>query len=152
MVFGFVVFIGDVLDMDTLEISLKNTRFGDVFASLLASTQLIQIKYFNPATSNSLNPPTKKSISLKQKSVLIGRDSTANLYLDAPTISRRHATIDSDHHGRYILQNFSPNGVFINGQQISDKAILTNRSKIHIGPYILVLRDDNLEILDLSNK
>ena len=68
--------------------------------------------------------------------------------MDAPTISRRHATIDSDHHGRYILQNFSPNGVFINGQQISDKAILTNRSKIHIGPYILVLRDDNLEILD----
>ncbi|MEI6441850.1 MAG: ATP-binding cassette domain-containing protein [Nostocales cyanobacterium ELA583] len=112
------------------------------------SHQLIQIKYFNPATSNSLNPPTKKSISLKQKSVLIGRDSTANLYLDAPTISRRHATIDSDHQGRYILQNFSPNGVFINGQQISSKAVLTNGSKIRIGPYILFLRDDNLEILD----
>jgi ABC-type multidrug transport system ATPase subunit/ABC-type multidrug transport system permease subunit len=112
------------------------------------SHQLIQIKYFNPATSNSLNPPTKKLISLKQKSVLIGRDSTANLYLDAPTISRRHATIDSDHQGRYILQNFSPNGVFINGQQISSKAVLTNGSKIRIGPYILFLRDDNLEILD----
>ena len=31
--------MGDVLDMDTLEISLKNTRLGDVFASLLASKQ-----------------------------------------------------------------------------------------------------------------
>ncbi|MEA5576527.1 ATP-binding cassette domain-containing protein [Anabaena sp. UHCC 0451] len=110
--------------------------------------QLIQIIYFNPATSQSITTPNKQSIYLKQKSVLIGRDSTANLYLDAPTISRRHATIDSDNQGRYILQDYSTNGVFVNGQQVIGKAILTNGSNIRIGPYTLVLRDDNLEILD----
>lgn len=115
------------------------------------SDLVIQIRYFNPITSNSLQPPIQKSISLKQKSVLIGRDSTANLPLNAPTISRRHATIDTDNQGRYILKDHSSNGVFVNSQQVNGEAILTNGAKIRIGPYTLVLRDDNLEILDQGN-
>lgn len=113
--------------------------------------QLIQIRYFNSTTSNVINSPQQKSISLKQKSVLIGRDPHANLYLDAPIISRRHAIIDSDHQGRYILHDYSSNGVFVNGQQVIGKAILNDGSNIRIGPYTLVIRDDNLEILDQGN-
>ncbi|MBD2137285.1 ATP-binding cassette domain-containing protein [Anabaena sp. FACHB-1237] len=110
--------------------------------------KLIVIRYINPNNIQGISIPTKKSVSLKQKSVLIGRDPTANLCLDAPTISRRHATIDSDNRGRYVLQDYSTNGVFIDGQQVKGKAILNNGAKIRIGPYTLVIRDDNLEILD----
>jgi len=116
--------------------------------------QLIQLIYFNPATSPTesqlLNTPTQRSISLKQKSVLIGRDSNANLYLDAPMISRRHAIIDTDAQGRYILHDHSTNGVFVNGQQVVGKAVLVDGAKIRIGPITLVLRGDNLQVLDLG--
>jgi len=111
--------------------------------------QLIQLRYFNPTTSAPRVTPKQRSISLQQKSVVIGRDQQqANFHLDAPTISRRHATIDTNAQGHYILQNYSTNGVFVNGKHVLGKIILTNGAKIRIGPYILVLRDDNLEILD----
>jgi ABC-type multidrug transport system ATPase subunit len=110
--------------------------------------QLIQVRYFNPATANAVNIPTKSSTSLKQKSILLGRDQNANLQLDSPTVSRRHATIDTDAQGRYILQDYSTNGVFVNGQQVVGKTVITNGATIRIGPFTLVVRNDNLEILD----
>jgi len=114
--------------------------------------QLIQVKYFNTNHAASVTLPVQHSISLKKKSVLLGRDPQANLPLDAPTVSRRHATIDSDAQGRYILQDYSTNGVFVDGQRVNGKVVLANGAKIRIGPYTLVLRDDNLEILDQGDR
>ncbi|WP_341524969.1 ATP-binding cassette domain-containing protein [Nostoc sp. UHCC 0302] len=114
--------------------------------------QLIQVKYFNPSNAQSITTPKQRSISLKQKSILLGRDPNANLQLEAPTVSRRHATIDTDAQGRYILRDYSTNGVFVNGQQVTGTATLFNGAKIRIGPFTLVLRDDNLEILDQGDR
>ncbi len=95
--------------------------------------QLIQIRYFNPSSSQPITTPAQRSISLKHKSVLLGRDISANLQLEAPTVSRRHATIDTDSQGRYILQDHSSNGVFVNGQLVSGKTVLSDGSTIRIG-------------------
>lgn len=85
------------------------------------ANQLIKIKYFNPTNAQQITTPAQRAISLKQRSILLGRDPQANLQLDAPTISRRHATIDTDGQGRYILRDYSTNGVFVNGQQVAEQ-------------------------------
>ncbi len=60
---------------------------------------LIILTYFNPRNPKSVTSPSQRFISLKNKSVMLGRDTNANLQLDAPTVSRCHAIIDSDGRG-----------------------------------------------------
>ena len=114
---------------------------------------LIQVTYINPNSSTPANTNfSNKSISLKQGAVTLGRDSNATLQLDAPTISRTHATISQDRSGRYILRDNSTNGVFVNGQRIKQATILTDGATIKIGPFTLVVRGDELQILDRGNQ
>lgn len=108
----------------------------------------IIVTYYNPNSSLGNKPPTQRSISLRGQSVLLGRDATANLVLDAPTISRRHAVIDADNQGRYLLHDHSTNGVFINGQKVKGSAILASGATVRIGPYTLVLQGDELVLVD----
>jgi ABC-type multidrug transport system ATPase subunit len=108
----------------------------------------ILITYFNPNSPQLVNPPKQRFISLKNRSVTLGRDPDANLYLDAPTISRRHAVIDTDNQGRYILSDYSTNGIFVNGQKVKDSAVLSADATIRIGPYTLVLQGDELALVD----
>ena len=114
---------------------------------------MIQITYINPSSSL---PPTSnvgaKSVSLKQSLVTIGRDPTATLQLDSPTISRIHATISQDGRGKYILKDNSTNGVFVNGQRVNQAVILVDGATIKIGPFTLVVRGDEVQILDRGNQ
>jgi ABC-type multidrug transport system ATPase subunit len=114
--------------------------------------QLVQIRYCNPSNAHTVTTPAIRSIPLKQRSILLGRDPQANLQLDAPTVSRRHATIDTDPQGRYILRDYSTNGVFIDGKQVTGTGVLSSCAKIRIGPFTLVVRDDHLEILDQGDR
>ena len=111
----------------------------------------IILTYFNPTGNQPVVPPSQQSISLKNRSVLIGRDPTANLQLESPIISRRHATIEPMT-GGYLLQDYSTNGVFVNNQRLKDKAQLNEGDTIRIGPFTLVLRGDRLQILDRGNQ
>jgi ABC transport system ATP-binding/permease protein len=114
---------------------------------------LIQVTYINPNSSTPANTNFgNKSISLKQLTVTLGRDPSATLQLDAPTISRTHATISQDSSGRYVLRDNSTNGVFINGQRVKQATIVADGSTIKIGPFTLVVRGDELQILDRGNQ
>jgi ABC transport system ATP-binding/permease protein len=114
---------------------------------------LIRVTYINPNSSNSTRINySAQSTSLKQKSVSLGRDPSATLQLDAPTISRNHATINQDGSGRYIIRDLSTNGVFVNGQRISQPTIVNDGATIKIGPFTLVVRGDELQILDRGNQ
>lgn len=113
----------------------------------------IRLKYGNPNHPLSLPPsPGVRSISLRHKSVLIGRDPNANLQLDAPTVSRRHATIDTDKNDNYILHDGSTNGVFVDGQKVSGSTILKDGVIVRIGPYTLQLQGDTLSIVDCGEQ
>ncbi len=122
----------------------------EISIGMVVSNHIV-ITYSNPNNNQPLKPLTKTSVSLKQKSVVIGRDPQANLCLDAPTISRDHAIIDSNNQGQYILTDRSRNGVFVNGQKVTNQAILANGSTIRIGPYTLILQGDNLVIADTGD-
>jgi ABC transport system ATP-binding/permease protein len=114
---------------------------------------LIRVTYINPNSSNLARINySAQSTSLKQKAVTLGRDPSATLQLDAPTISRNHATINQDGSGRYIIRDLSTNGVFVNGQRISQPTIVNDGATIKIGPFTLVVRGDELQILDRGNQ
>lgn len=112
----------------------------------------VVLKYFNSANPVVNNTNIRQGISLKNRSVLLGRDRNSTLPLEASTVSRRHATIDTDGKGRYILRDYSTNGVFVNGQRVNTTALLAPGALIRIGPFTLVLRGDQLEIIDEGNQ
>jgi ABC transport system ATP-binding/permease protein len=114
---------------------------------------LIQLVYVNPnAGETPVSKLRGRSISLKQGNVTIGRDATATLQLDAPMISRHHATISRDGTGRYMIRDHSTNGIFVNGQRVNNSKIVSDGATVRIGPFTLVLRGDDLQMLDFGNQ
>ncbi|MGB7711851.1 MAG: FHA domain-containing protein [Microcoleus sp.] len=111
----------------------------------------VLLTYFNP-TANQVVLPNKQSISLKNRSVLLGRDPNASLQLDSPLVSRRHATIDQDSRGNYILRDYSVNGVFVNGQRVTNSVQLSEGDAIRIGPFTLIYRSGELEMQDSGHQ
>ncbi len=107
----------------------------------------VLVTYFNP-TGHQVVLPNKQSIPLKNRSVLLGRDPNASLQLDSPLVSRRHATIDQDSRGNYILRDHSVNGVFVNGQRVTNSVQLSEGDAIRIGPFTLTYRSGELEMQD----
>ncbi|MDF5722749.1 MAG: FHA domain-containing protein [Rhizonema sp. PD37] len=55
------------------------------------------------------------------------------------TNSRQHAAIDSDAQGRYILRDYSTNGVFVDRQRVNGTTLLSPGATIRIGTYTLLL-------------
>jgi ABC transport system ATP-binding/permease protein len=114
----------------------------------------IRVTYINPRLSNAPIPNVaNKSVSLRQQqTITLGRDGTSTLQLDAPTISRTHATISQDGAGRYILRDLSTNGVFVNGQRVNKTTIVSDGATIRIGPFTLIARNDELQLLDTGDR
>ncbi|GAB4291783.1 MAG: ATP-binding cassette domain-containing protein [Oscillatoriaceae cyanobacterium] len=110
----------------------------------------IMLTYVNPDYSQQ--PLKQRAISLKSRSVLLGRDPSATLQLESPIVSRRHATIDSDPTGGYVITDYSTNGVFVNNQRVAGKAQLKDGDIIKIGPFTLVLRGDEIQEQDAGNQ
>lgn len=110
------------------------------------------LTYLNPSGVITTLQPSQQSISLKNRQVLLGRDPRATLNLDAPIISRHHATIDPDGKGDYILRDHSVNGVFVNEQRVKDSIKLTDGCTVRIGPFTLIRRGDQLQVLDQGNQ
>lgn len=111
----------------------------------------VLLTYFKP-TANQVVFPNKQSISIKDRSVLLGRDPNASLQLDSPLVSRRHATIDQDSRGNYILRDYSVNGVFVNGQRVTNSVQLSEGDGIRIGPFTLTYRSGELEMQDSGHQ
>jgi ABC-type multidrug transport system ATPase subunit/pSer/pThr/pTyr-binding forkhead associated (FHA) protein/ABC-type multidrug transport system permease subunit len=112
------------------------------------SQNWITINYYNSSQITAFRKPQQKSLSLLNRSVVLGRDPTSTLPLDAPTISRRHAVIDKNSQGQYILHDYSSNGVFVNGQKVNGSAILTSGCQIRLAPYTFTLQKDDLVLVD----
>lgn len=112
----------------------------------------IFLTYINPLSNITAPAPTVRSISLQNRSVLLGRDPSANLQLDSPIVSRRHAIIEPSGLGKYILRDYSTNGIFVNGQRVQGGTLLADGSTIRIGPFMLLLRGDILEVPDQGNQ
>jgi ABC transport system ATP-binding/permease protein len=90
---------------------------------------------------------TEIPLAVGQK-IRLGRSEDNDFVLDVPTVSRYHAALSRTSAGDYLLENFSPNGVFVDRQQVDKTAPMSNGSILQIGPYTFVLRADALAIVD----
>jgi pSer/pThr/pTyr-binding forkhead associated (FHA) protein len=69
----------------------------------------------------------------------VGRSATADLRLDDPTVSRRHALVVwEERRGLRVLDDRSLNGIFLNGELV-EWAALRDGDQLAIGRYRLVL-------------
>lgn len=81
--------------------------------------------------------------------VILGRTQAVHgttLLLEAPNISRQHATINRDLLGNYILQDNSTNGTIVNHQRVVGEIQLKRQDIIRIGPYQIKFLDSSLVI------
>jgi ABC-type multidrug transport system ATPase subunit len=159
---NYRIYDGDGTKPSTNGLYLNRTRITSAEGFLLTNGTEIQIgqnpenqvllKYNNHMQPVTIAEVQLHSVSLKNGSVSLGRDDSATLTLDAPTVSRSHAIIDTDARGRYIIRDCSTNGVFVDGERITGSQVLNEGSTIRIGPYSLLLRNSELQVLDKGNK
>nr|MBA3365950.1 FHA domain-containing protein [Actinomycetota bacterium] len=72
-------------------------------------------------------------------SIVIGRDSTADLVLDDDQVSRRHLRLTLDEDRTVVEDLGSTNGTFVNSGLISGKQALRNGDRIQAGGTLLEL-------------
>jgi pSer/pThr/pTyr-binding forkhead associated (FHA) protein len=65
--------------------------------------------------------------------IVIGRDPLADVFLDSPTLSRRHAKIVFSESGATVEDLGSKNGTTLRGRLLKDRAPLENDDEIRIG-------------------
>jgi pSer/pThr/pTyr-binding forkhead associated (FHA) protein len=83
-----------------------------------------------------------RKVALTGAELTIGRDSTANLILSHPNVSRQHAKIIYQGDTWYISDLGSTNGTIVNGRRISASPLqLRHGDLIEIGPYVLRFQD-----------
>jgi hypothetical protein len=71
----------------------------------------------------------------------IGRSAAADIRLDDPTVSRRHALVVKTEEGRVrVLDDRSLNGVYVNGERVEWRR-LGDGDEIAVGRYVLYLID-----------
>ena len=75
-------------------------------------------------------------VALQEGWTRIGRSLAAQLRLDDPTVSRRHALIHREDSGATVLDDRSLNGVFRNGERV-ERAEIADGDAVSVGRYTL---------------
>lgn len=75
--------------------------------------------------------------ALREGDNLVGREPDAHVYIDHPSVSRRHAVIRIGHSQPLIEDLRSRNGTFVDGQRIEKPTPLQDEAIISTGPVIL---------------
>ena len=79
------------------------------------------------------------SASLQGEGTRVGRARSADLRLDDPTVSRRHAIVRHRPAGVRILDDRSLNGIWVAGRRVIDSMELHDGDRIEIGRFCLCL-------------
>jgi pSer/pThr/pTyr-binding forkhead associated (FHA) protein len=75
-----------------------------------------------------------RTVALTREWTRIGRSLAADVRLDDPTVSRRHALVVRDPEGVRLLDDRSLNGVFVNDVRVDSK-VLEDGDEIVVGRY-----------------
>ena len=118
----------------------------------------ILLTYHNPSGSQITIPIKRRLVlnGLRDWPVELGRSPRPNYYssmtLDAPTVSRLHATIYPDSKGGHILHDHSSNGTFVNGKRLEKRNLLNRNDTIQIGPFSLLYTGEAIELNNINNQ
>src|SRR5208283_2321566 len=71
----------------------------------------------------------------------IGRSPDCDIPLDSTRVSRRHAELEKDAQGNWLVRDLSSrNGTRVNGRPVAQQ-VLQNGDRIHIGEFEIRYRD-----------
>jgi predicted component of type VI protein secretion system len=79
-----------------------------------------------------LVPPVGGPIDVTGERTLLGRDPSADLVVNDPSVSRRHALIERRPEGFVVLDQRSANGTFVNNQRV-EQALLQGGQQLRVG-------------------
>ena len=79
-------------------------------------------------------------ITLEEGEYVIGRDPDADVYVDSPSVSRRHAMLRITGHQACIEDLGSRNGTFVSNRRIDKSSALQNGDAIRVGSVVLTFR------------
>ncbi len=79
-------------------------------------------------------------ITLEEGEYVIGRDPDADVYVDSPSVSRRHAMLRITGHQACIEDLGSRNGTFVGDRRIDTSSALQNGDAIRVGSVVLTFR------------
>lgn len=84
-------------------------------------------------------PNPGKTFALSQSEVVIGRDLSVDIVINAAEVSRRHVALRYQN-GSYIIEDLgSTNGTFINGQRLSAPHVLRPGEMIMLGEAVTLV-------------
>lgn len=90
-------------------------------------------------SSLRLVPPVGGPIEIAGERTLLGRDPGADLVVNDPSVSRRHALIERRTEGWVVLDQRSANGTFVNSQRV-DQAVLQSGQQLRVGAVTFEVR------------
>ena len=91
-----------------------------------------------PRTSGlRLIPPAGAPIEIASDRTLLGRDPSADIVVNDPSVSRRHATFTRTPEGTVVKDVGSLNGTYVN-RDLVDQRLLRNGDEVQIGKFRLV--------------
>jgi DNA-binding winged helix-turn-helix (wHTH) protein len=110
--------------------------------------------FTKPASDSAARPgPTRigprviwerRSVPLQPGANVLGRDDEAEVRIDAPSVSRRHALIVVKD-GQSVLEDLgSKNGTYVREERISSPAVLADGDTFRLGRLLLVYRSSAL--------
>jgi DNA-binding winged helix-turn-helix (wHTH) protein len=79
----------------------------------------------------------RQEFGLEAGETVFGRDPTAGVYVDHPSVSRRHACLSIGSHGTVLEDLNSRNGTFVNGRRIDGPTNIDHGALIGLGPITL---------------
>ena len=79
----------------------------------------------------------KHEFILQAGDTVVGRDPTAGVCVDHPSVSRRHACISVTNGGAMLTDLGSRNGTFLNGRRIDQSVTIEDAAIIGLGPVML---------------
>jgi DNA-binding winged helix-turn-helix (wHTH) protein len=128
------------LEEDPKRPHLLRTVHGVGYAFCGEATEL------EPSRAASLDPRSfrlvldDREVPLREGENLLGRVEDGLIWVESPTVSRRHARILVEN-GQAILEDLdSKNGTFLNGQRISCRTILSDGNQIRLGRVTMTFR------------
>ena len=78
-------------------------------------------------------------VPLNNQKTIIGRDQTADVYLENRALSRKHAQLEKRGAGIWIRDLESQNGTYVNGERILEPIPLSSDDSIQLGRYDLYI-------------
>ncbi|HCE46296.1 MAG TPA: hypothetical protein DET40_22345 [Lentisphaeria bacterium] len=104
-----------------------------------------------PGNDRGASGSSPKYFSFKPR-LLIGRAPECDVLLASPGVSRFHAELCRKEDGRIMIRDLnSVNGTFVNGTPFTGLLELKKDSRIRIGPFIIRLREDGINIYSEHN-